>query len=172
MDGNVGKALKVLFLCTGNSARSQMAEAVLNQKGRGRYQAFSAGSRPAPRVNPFAIEAMSEAGLEWKGHAPRGLEGLEREHWDFIITVCDKAKEECPVFPGQPVLAHWGQPDPAAVEGSEDVQRAAFADALRVISRRIDLLLALPIEKIERRAREARVQAIEEVGTSAFLQPE
>jgi arsenate reductase len=152
--------LRVLFVCTGNSARSQMAEAVLNRKGRGRFEAHSAGSHPAAKVHPLAVEALREAGLEWGGRLPRGLDGLDREHWDIVITVCDNARETCPVFPGQPVVAHWGMPDPAAVEGDERVRRAAFAEALALVSRRIDLLLALPFEKVERMALEARVRAI------------
>ena len=156
------RPFRVLFVCTGNSARSQMAEALLNQKGRGGFIAESAGSDPAARVNPLAIEALRAAGIAWAGHAPRGLEGLERERWDFVITVCDRAKESCPVFPGQPVLAHWGMPDPAEVKDDERSRRAAFTDALTQISRRIDLLLALPVESLERLALEARVRAIGE----------
>ena len=144
--------MRLLFLCTGNSARSQMAEAILNHKGRGLFRAESAGSQPAARVNPLAIETLQEHDIPWRGHAPRGLDGLEREPWDFVITVCDKAKESCPVFPGQPVLAHWGMPDPT--------DRRAFRDAFVSLSRRIDLLLALPIEKLERAALESRVRAI------------
>jgi arsenate reductase len=158
--------LRLLFLCTGNSARSQIAEAVLNRKGAGRFEAHSAGSQPTGRVNPLAIWALSDAGIEWRGHAPRGLDGLEHEPWDFVITVCDKARESCPVFPGQPVLAHWGMPDPAAVVGTETEQRAAFDEALRLISWRIDLMLALPLEKLERLALETRMQAIGTVGTA------
>jgi arsenate reductase len=155
---------RVLFLCTGNSARSQMAEAVLNQKGRGGFQAESAGSRPAAQVNRLAVEVLRESGIEWQGHAPRGLAGLEAESWDVVITVCDRAKEACPVFPGHPILAHWGMPDPADAEGDETAKRAAFVNALTLISRRIDLLLALPIEKLDRLIVEARVRAIGEAG--------
>ncbi len=151
---------RVLFLCTGNSARSQMAEALLNSKGRGRFHAESAGSRPADRVNPQAIETLREYNVPWSGHAPRSIDGLEREPWDFVVTVCDRAKEACPIFPGQPVLAHWGMPDPADVRGDAASKEAAFRDAFVLISRRIDLLLALPIEKLERLALEARVRAI------------
>ena len=155
--------LRVLILCTGNSARSQIAEALFNLKGRGRFVAASAGSRPAARVNPFAVEALAEAGIPWSGHPPRGMDGLEGEHWDFVITVCDRAKESCPFFPGQPVLAHWGMPDPAEVEGSDEVKRAAFRDTLLTLSRRIDLMLALPIEKLERLALQRRIR---EIGTA------
>lgn len=158
-----GKVFRVLFLCTGNSARSQIAEALVNRKGHGRFVAESAGSSPAARVNPYAIEVLRDSGIEWMGHAPRGLDGLERERWDFVITVCDRAREACPVFPGQPILAHWGMPDPAAVEGDDRAKRAAFVDAFTVLSRRVDLLLALPIEKLERLVLEARVRTIGEI---------
>jgi arsenate reductase len=155
---------RVLFLCTGNSARSQMAEALLNSKGKGRFEAASAGSRPAARVNPFAIETLRQHGIAWAGHAPRSVDGLEREHWDFVVTVCDRAKESCPIFPGQPILAHWGMPDPAEVEGDRATKQAAFRDAFVLLSRRIDLLLALPLEKLEQLAIESRVRAIGNAG--------
>ena len=151
---------RLLFLCTGNSARSQMAEALLNWKGRGRFHAESAGSRPADRVNPHAIETLREYDIPWAGHPPRSIDGLERESWDFVVTVCDRAKESCPIFPGQPILAHWGMPDPAEVAGDEVTKRKAFDAAFLLLSRRVDLLLALPIEKLERLALEARVRAI------------
>jgi arsenate reductase (thioredoxin) len=160
MSGAAKEPLRVLVLCTGNSARSQIAETLFNQLGRGRIRAESAGSRPAPRVNPLAIGALAEHGFAWTGHPPRGLDGLERVHWDFVITVCDKARESCPIFPGQPMLAHWGMPDPAEVVGDEATRRAAFRDALLLIRRRVELMLALPLEKLERMALEARVRAI------------
>ena len=153
------REFRLLFLCTGNSARSQMAEAILNDRGEGRFKAESAGSKPAARVNPLAIETLREHGIEWQGHPPRTVDGLERESWDFVITVCDKAKESCPIFPGQPVLAHWAMPDPAETVGAEAARRA-FRDAYVLIARRIDLLLALPIEKLDRLALEAKLQAI------------
>ncbi len=152
--------LRILILCTGNSARSQIAEALLNSRGHGRFLAESAGSRPAERVNPFAVRVLAEAGIDWQGKRPRGMDGLETEPWDFVITVCDRAKESCPYFPGQPVLAHWGMPDPAEVEGSDEVKLAAFRDTLDTLRRRIDLLLALPVEKLERLALERRVRDI------------
>ncbi|PYP19019.1 MAG: protein-tyrosine-phosphatase [Gemmatimonadetes bacterium] len=155
---------RVLFLCTGNSARSQIAEALLDWKGKGRFEAHSAGSRPAAQVNPFAIEVLREHGISWAGHAPRSVDGLEREHWDFVVTVCDRAKEACPIFPGQPILAHWGMPDPAEVEGDRATKQAAFRDAFVLLSRRIDLLLALPLEKLEQLGRQARLRAIGAAG--------
>jgi arsenate reductase len=152
--------LRVLVLCTGNSARSQMAEALFNQLGRGRVLAQSAGTQPAARVHPLALATLAEHGIEWAGHPPRAIDGLEREPWDFVITVCDRAKESCPVFPGQPVLAHWGMSDPAEVVGDEETRRAAFREALLLIRRRVELMLALPLEKLERLALEARLRAI------------
>src|SRR5437763_6799739 len=148
---------RVLFLCTGNSARSQMAEALLNWKGKGRFEAQSAGSRPADRVNAHAIATLEAYHIPWAGRAPRVIDSLEREPWDFVITVCDRAKESCPIFPGQPILAHWGMTDPAEVQGDEVAKRAAFRDAFLLISRRVDLPRALPLEKRERLAPEDRV---------------
>ena len=137
-----------------------MAEAILNWSGKGQFHAESAGSHPAAHVNPFAIGALRDAGITWAGHAPRSSIGLEREHWDLVITVCDRAKESCPVFPGRPVLAHWGMPDPAEVEGTDEARRAAFRKAFVLLSRRIDLLLALPFGELERLALESRVRSI------------
>jgi arsenate reductase (thioredoxin) len=154
----------VLFLCTGNSARSRIAEQVLNRKGRGRFVAESAGSHPATQVNQHAIETLERHGYVWPGGRPRGLDGLPAQDWDFVITVCDRAKEACPFFPGQPVVAHWGMPDPAAVAGSAEEVRRAFDDTMLVISRRIDLFLALPIEKLSRLALEKRVKDIGQAG--------
>ncbi|HYL82499.1 MAG TPA: arsenate reductase ArsC, partial [Candidatus Acidoferrum sp.] len=141
------------------SARSQMAEAILNHRGRGRFRAESAGSKPAARVNPLAIEILREHGLEWHGHAPRTVDGLEREPWDFVITVCDRARESCPIFPGQPVLAHWGMEDRADAVG-EEAAKQAFREVYVLLARRIDLLLALPVESLERLALTAKLKAI------------
>jgi arsenate reductase len=137
-----------------------MAEAILNAKGKGRFEAHSAGSRPAARVNPLAIESLRRAGVAWHGHPPQSVAGLEREPWDFVVTVCDNAREACPIFPGQPVLAHWGMEDPAEAAGSDEEKARAFDVARQLITRRIDLLLALPLEKLERLATETRVRAI------------
>ena len=143
----------VLFLCTGNSARSILAEAYLNHAARGRFTAYSAGSHPTGKVNPFALELLEKARLpttrarskSWDEYARPGAPRV-----DFIFTVCDSAAAEaCPVWPGHPVTAHWGVPDPAAVQGSDEQKRRAFKDAFTSLSRRIDLFLALPMEKLE-----------------------
>lgn len=154
------RPLRLLFVCTGNSARSQIAQAVLQRKGRGQFVAESAGSQPAARVNPLAIAALEGAGYFYSGHPPQGLESVMGQDWDFVITVCDRARESCPVFPGQPVIAHWGLPDPAEATGSDTERRRAFDDALLTISRRIDLLLALPIHKLEKLALQRKVNEI------------
>lgn len=137
-----GRPFRVLFLCTGNSARSQMAEALLNWKGKGRFAAESAGSRPASRVNPLAIATLRQYDIPWRGRAPRGIDGLEREQWDFVITVCDRAKEACPIFPGQPVLAHWGMPDPADAGGDLVTKQTAAGD--RGVRRRVAAAARIP----------------------------
>jgi arsenate reductase len=140
----------VLFLCTGNSARSQMAEALMNKKAKAKFIASSAGSRPAARVNPFAVQALKAIGIDWAGHAPRSVDEFMGEKFDFVITVCDNAKEACPIMPGHPIHAHWGMEDPAEVEGTDAEKTQAFTAARVLIARRIDLMLALPIEKLER----------------------
>lgn len=161
------RPLRVLFVCTGNSARSQIAEALLNHKGAGRFIAESAGSRPAARVNPYAVDVLKAYGVDWPGRTPRGVQGLEREPWDIVITVCDRAKESCPVFLGHPVVAHWGLPDPAEVEGEDTTKRAAFRDTLREIDRRLDRLLTLSVEQMEPEALAAAVQAIGSAGSQS-----
>ncbi len=153
------RTLGVLFLCTGNSARSQIAEAILTAKGRGRFRVGSAGTRPAERVNPGAVEVLGAHGIDWTGKRPKTIDEIQDEPWDLVITVCDNAKETCPIFPGHPAFAHWGMPDPAAVAGDEE-RRRAFRDTFQVLSRRIDLLVAIPLEKLEQRVLEVRVGAI------------
>jgi arsenate reductase len=165
------KPLRVLFLCTGNSARSQIAETLLNRKGAGRFVAESAGTNPATHVNPRAIEALERHGYFWTGGYPKSLDGLLDRHWDFVITVCDRAREACPIFPGQPVIAHWGMPDPAAVVGTEVEIRRAFDDTVLVTGRRIDLFLALPMEKLSRLALEEQMKAIGTSGRSVSATP-
>ena len=149
-------AMNVLFLCTGNSARSILAEAYLNLAGKGRFSAFSAGSKPGGRVNPFALELLQKNRIS--------VEGLRSKSWDefaqpgapqmdIVLTVCDSAAAEaCPYWPGQPMTAHWGVPDPAAVEGSDEDKRRAFLTAYSTLSNRINLLLSLSIDKLDRLA--------------------
>ena len=158
----------VLFLCTGNSARSILAESLLNNLGKGRFRAFSAGSHPAGQVNPFALALLE------KNHFP--TDELRSKPWDefaqadaprldFVITVCDKAAGEvCPVWPGQPMTAHWGIPDPVAVEGSDEVKRHAFVDAMNQMQRRVCMFVSLPFEKLDRMKLQ---QAVREIGKTA-----
>lgn len=156
-------AYNVLFLCTGNSARSVMAEAMLNVLGEGRFKAWSAGSFPAGQVQPIAAElarAFGYTGLlrskSWDEFA-----GTDAPSMDFVFTVCDDAAGEiCPIWPGQPVTAHWGVPDPAAVEGSEDDRRRAFQQAWMRLRQRIDLFLALPLDTLDRLSRQAALRTI------------
>lgn len=146
--------MNVLFLCTGNSARSILAEAYLNAAGEGRFVAYSAGSHPAGKVNPFAIALLKQHGMPVGGLRSKNWDELAREdapRLDLVVTVCDNAAAEvCPVWPGRPISAHWGVPDPAAVTGSDDDKRKAFAEAFGTLKARIDRLLALPAEKIDR----------------------
>ena len=159
------KPLRVLFVCTGNSARSQIAEKILNRTAAGQFIGHSAGSQPASQVNPYAIEALERHGYFWTGGHPKSVDTVMDEAWDFVITVCDRAKESCPIFPGQPVLAHWGMPDPAAVEGTEQEKRRAFDDTVLTINRRLDLFLALPIDKLSRLALQHRMGEIGQTGS-------
>jgi arsenate reductase len=137
-----------------------MAEAIMNRKAHGKFIASSAGSRPAPRVNPFAIQALKAIGIDWAGHEPRSTDSFTGQNFDFVITVCDNAKEACPIFPGHPIHAHWGMEDPAEIEGTDAEKSQAFTTARVLIARRIDLMLALPIEKLERLTIGKRLDAI------------
>jgi arsenate reductase len=154
----------VLFLCSGNSARSILAEAYLNSAGRGRFKAYSAGSNPTGKVNPFAIELLEKTGLPTGGFRSKNWDEFARPDapaLDLIFTVCDNAAGEvCPVWPGKPITAHWGVPDPAAVEGDDEVKRKAFRVAFTQLSTRINHLLALPMDKIDRHTLRARLEAI------------
>lgn len=161
------RPLNVLFLCTGNSARSILAEAMMNTYGAPRFAAYSAGSHPNGRVNPFAIELLQKNGMN--------VAGLRSKSWDefaapgapwldFVFTVCDSAAGEmCPIWPGQPVTAHWGVEDPAAVEGSDEDKRKAFFHAFHRLQHRIQLFLNLPIATMDRMA---LTQRLREIGTS------
>lgn len=157
----------VLFLCTGNSARSILAEAYLNSAGRGRYVAYSAGSQPAGRVNPFALEVLAKRGLSTVGLRSKSWDEFARPgapRMDFIFTVCDNAAgETCPIWPGQPATAHWGIADPAGVRGTDEEKRKAFHEAFTQLARRIDLLMDLPLAKLDRITLKAKLQ---EIGSS------
>jgi arsenate reductase len=165
----------VLFLCTGNSARSILAEALMNKLGKGRFRAFSAGSMPKGEVNPHALPIVERLGFSaadfrsksWEEFARAGAPTL-----DFVITVCDNAAGEvCPIWPGQPMTAHWGIPDPAAATGSQTEIALAFAEASRQLTRRIELFLALPVESIDRMSLQARVRQIGEAAGQPAAQP-
>ena len=161
-----GKPYNVLFLCTGNSARSVLAEALLNRLGKGRFKAYSAGSMPTGRVNPHTRPIIENLGFDlsefrsksWDEFARPGAPAL-----DFIITVCDNAAGEvCPIWPGQPTTAHWGIPDPAAATGSEAEIAAAFDEATRQLSARIRLFLSLPLATIDSMSLQTRLREIHE----------
>lgn len=146
----------VLFLCTGNSARSIMAEAILNQVGAGRFRGHSAGSHPVGQVNPHTIELLQRNRYRTDGLRSKDwseFAHVDAPHMNFVLTVCDKAAGEvCPIWPGQPMSAHWGVPDPADVRGSDEQVRKAFSDAFMILNRRIALLVNLPLDKLDRLA--------------------
>ena len=150
------KTYNVLFLCTGNSARSVLAETILNHTGKGRFKAYSAGSHPNGRVNPYALKYLQQQGLPTEGLRSKSWDefgGTDALHFDFIITVCDNAAGEvCPVWPGKPTSGHWGIEDPAAVEGTDAEKLAAFSVAFALLSRRISLLINLPDAKLQAQA--------------------
>jgi protein-tyrosine-phosphatase len=158
--------LNVLFLCTGNTARSILAEATLNNLsvGRGRFRAYSAGSQPKGEVNPFALELLRDQKMSTDGLRSKSWDefaGADAPALDFVFTVCDNAAAEvCPIWPGQPMTAHWGVPDPAAVEGSDEVKRKAFRDALFALRRRIELFASLPFDKLSRLGLQERIRQI------------
>jgi arsenate reductase len=160
------KTYNVLFVCTGNSARSILAEALLNHAGHGRFRAYSAGSQPAGIVNPGALDALRVLGVPASGTRSKSCDefaGPEAPAMDFIFTVCDSAAGEvCPFWPGHPVTAHWGMPDAAAVRGTEEQTRLAFRDAAGTLKRRIDLLLSLPLSTLDSMATQRELRDIGE----------
>jgi len=161
--------LNVLFLCTGNSARSILAEAYLNYESDRRFRAYSAGSHPTGKVNPLALELLERNRIITDGLRSKSWDefaGPGAPRLDFVFTVCDNAAGEvCPLWPGQPMTAHWGVPDPAAVQGSDEEKRRAFLDAFTQLSTRIRLFLNLPLEKLQRHALEKQLRAIGRVGS-------
>jgi arsenate reductase len=141
---------KVLILCTGNSARSIIGEYLLNRRGRGRFEVQSAGARPSGAVNPLALWVLREKyGIDASDARSKSWDEFKDAKFDFIITVCDNAREACPVWPGKPVLAHWGSPDPAALDGTEDQKRWLFVQVASQIAARVDLLCALPDRELQ-----------------------
>ena len=163
----------VLFLCTANSARSILAEAILNQMGGGRFKAFSAGSHPRGSVNPYALNLLNLAGHDVSQVRSKSWDefvGPDAPKMDFVFTVCDAAANEtCPIWPGQPMTAHWGVPDPAGVEGNQAEIAPAFDEAYRMLRRRVELFLALPLASIGRLALQGKLRdigAVSDAGAS------
>lgn len=158
------KTYNVLFICTGNSARSVIAEGLMNELGRGRFIAFSAGSHPKGTVHPLALKTLAAHHIPTDGFRSKSWEefaGPDAPGLHFVFTVCDQAAGEvCPVWPGQPMTAHWGMPDPAAVEGSEAAQEKAFLDTFITMKRRIQLMLALPLASLDRVAIQREIKDI------------
>jgi len=139
------KPFKILILCTGNSARSIIGEYLFRAKSRGRFESYSAGAQPTGTVNPLALWVLKDRyGIDASGARSKSWEEFKDEKFDFVITVCDKARETCPIWPGQPVIAHWGSPDPAAFDGTDEQKRWMFVQVASQIGRRIDLICALP----------------------------
>jgi protein-tyrosine-phosphatase len=158
------RPLNVLFLCTGNSARSIIAESVLNRLGMGRFKAYSAGSKPLGHVHPYALDLLRKMNYDtsnlrsksWEEFAKDGAPDL-----DFVFTVCDNAANEvCPVWPGQPMTAHWGLPDPAAANGTEVEQRLVFADTMRMLNQRIGIFVSLPFDQLSKLSLQAKLDEI------------
>ncbi|MGH8726878.1 MAG: arsenate reductase ArsC [Burkholderiales bacterium] len=158
------RVFNVLFLCTGNSARSILAEAYINASSRGNFRGFSAGSHPAGEVQPFVLDLLKKNRLPTDDLRSKSWDEFEKPdapHMDFVITVCDRAAGEvCPVWPGQPIYAHWGIEDPAAIEGSVEEKRAAYLRAYTILARRIGLMTSLPLDRLDRYTTEQRLKDI------------
>lgn len=161
------KIFNVLFLCTGNSARSIMAEALLRQRGAGRFNAFSAGSHPQGVVNPYALKTLEAMGLPTEGYRSKSWDEFavaDAPRMDFVFTVCDDAAGEiCPAWPGQPMTAHWGIEDPAAAQGSDVDKQRAFATAFRYLRNRVDQFCAIPLHRLDKLALRQRLREIGEM---------
>jgi arsenate reductase len=148
---SVRKPFKILFLCTGNSARSILGEYLIRKLGKGLFESYSAGAAPRPQVNPFTLRVLQESfKIDASAARPKSWDVYQGVVFDFVITVCDHAKESCPVWPGQPITAHWSSPDPAEFEGSEEDTYRCFWKIAHQIYRRVDLLCNLPIDKLDR----------------------
>jgi arsenate reductase len=158
------RVFHVLFLCTGNSARSILAECILNHLGQGKFQAYSAGSQPKGTIHPYALELLQHYQYSTEHLRSKSWEefsGTDAPPLDFVFTLCDEAaKETCPVWPGQPISAHWGLPDPAAVDGTEAQKRFAFVDTMRMLNNRINIFINLPVAKLDQLSLRQRLDAI------------
>ncbi len=156
---------KVLFLCTGNSARSVFGEYLLKRIGGDRFDVLSAGSFPTGKVNPFAIRILNDVyHIDASASRSKSWEEFANIEFDFVITVCDNARESCPIWPGRPIIAHWGVPDPALAEGTDDEKLRQFKQAAQVLARRIELFCSLPLEKLDRLKLDSLIKDIGEKG--------
>lgn len=171
-EGIMSDTYNVLFLCTGNSARSILAEAILNREGMGRFQGFSAGSQPKGAVHPFSLQLLERMNHDVSGLRSKSWDEFAQEgapQMDFVFTVCDRAAaEECPYWPGQPMTAHWGLPDPAAVEGNEAERHLAFADTYRMLRNRLSVFVNLPLASLDKLALQKH---LDEIGKSGAETP-
>lgn len=162
------KVYNILILCTGNSARSIIAEAIINRYGKGRFKGYSAGSQPKGEVHPYALDVLGNQGYSVQGLRSKNWEEFsapEAPDLDFVFTVCDNAANEvCPLWPGQPMSAHWGMPDPAAAQGSEAEVRYAFAEAVRTLKQRLTIFMNLPIDVLDKMALQ---KELDEIGQTA-----
>jgi arsenate reductase (thioredoxin) len=156
------KSYKFLFLCTGNSARSIIGEYLLRSLAGERFQVFSAGAFPTGKVNPFAVQVLKDVyNIDASEARSKSFEEFKDIQFDFVVTVCDNARESCPVWPGQPIVAHWSSPDPAALEGTDEEKYCAFEEVALQINRRLQLFTSLPVEKLDRIK---LIEAIQEIG--------
>jgi arsenate reductase len=162
--------LNVLFLCTGNSARSILAESILNREGMGRFRAYSAGSIPTGKVNPHALNLLKRLNYDVSGLRSKSWEEFAKDgapQLDFVFTVCDNAANEvCPIWPGQPMTAHWGVPDPAAVEGTEAERAFAFDDTYRMLNQRISIFVNLPLQSLSKLSLQKQLDQIGQTASS------
>jgi protein-tyrosine-phosphatase len=167
--------LNVLFLCTGNSARSIMAECIMNREGSGKFRAYSAGSMPTGQVNPHALNLLRRLNYDVSGLRSKSWEefsGPDAPKLDFVFTVCDNAANEvCPIWPGQPMTAHWSLPDPAAVEGTEAMRALAFDDTYRMLSQRISIFVNLPLASLSKLSLQKHLDEIGKTGMAATKEP-
>lgn len=173
--GDAKDPLNVLFLCTGNSARSIMAECIMNREGLGKFKAYSAGSMPAGKVNPLALNLLRKLNYDVSGLRSKSWEefsGPDAPKLDFVFTVCDNAAQEvCPIWPGQPMSAHWGLPDPAAVEGTEAERALAFDDTYRMLFQRISIFVSLPLASLSKLSLQKQLDEIGKHGAAATKEP-